>query len=91
MLVLSGSSVSVGSTSMQAAVSQPIFRGVSCLHCGKPVRLSASFIRRETAIKQNEQSLNQELCSRVFPARCRACHAEAIYTLSQVVDFPETR
>jgi hypothetical protein len=33
--------------------------------------------------------LTQELSSRVFPARCRACHEEAIYTLNQIVDFPE--
>jgi hypothetical protein len=77
---------------MQAAAIQSRFRGVSCLHCGKPVRLSASFVKREAAIKQDEKTMSQDcLCSKVFPARCRVCHAEAIYTLSQIVDFPETR
>ena len=64
-------------------------RGVYCRFCGKPIRLSASFIKRETAIKKDEQDSIQELSSRVFPARCRTCHEEAIYTLSQILDFPD--
>lgn len=64
-------------------------RGVYCRFCGKPIRLSTSFLRRETVIKDNESHSAEELSSRVFPARCRACHEEAIYALSQVVDFPE--
>jgi hypothetical protein len=30
----------------------------------------------------------RELWSRVFPARCRHCHWEVIYTLGQIVEFP---
>jgi hypothetical protein len=51
--------------------------------------LSASFLKREVAIKEKGVGSTEELSSRVFPARCRACHEEAIYTLSQIVDFPE--
>lgn len=71
---------------MNAARVHADFRGVSCRYCGKPVRMSASFISRETAIKLGE---TRGLSSRVFPARCRCCQAEAIYTLNQIVDFLE--
>jgi hypothetical protein len=64
-------------------------RGVFCRYCDKPIRLSTSFIKREMAIKQNEPNFTQELSSSVFSARCHGCHEEAIYTLSQIVDFPE--
>jgi len=46
-------------------------------------------MKRETAIEQNEPSITQEQSSSVFSARCRGCHEEAIYALSQIVDFPE--
>ena len=64
-------------------------RGVFCRHCGKPIHLSASLLRRETAIKQNEAQLADELYSKTFLARCRRCHREAIYSLAQIVDFPQ--
>jgi hypothetical protein len=71
---------------MYAAAIHANFRGVSCRYCGKPIRLSESFIKRATAIKQDEPE--NELRSRVFPARCRQCHWEAIYALGQIVEFP---
>jgi hypothetical protein len=74
---------------MHSAAIQAKARGVYCRYCGKPIWLSATFLKRETAIKQNEQTSMQEFSSRVFPARCRICHEEAIYTLSQILDFPE--
>lgn len=74
---------------MQVTVGQSRLRGVYCRFCGKPVRLSDSLLKRETAIKQKEQSPNEELRSRVFPARCRSCHEEAMYTLSQMLDLPD--
>jgi hypothetical protein len=74
---------------MEATVSSTELRGVYCRFCGKAIRLSASFIKRETAIRQDEQNPLQELSSRVFPARCRNCREEAIYTLSQIYDFAD--
>jgi len=73
---------------MNAAVIREVFRGVVCQHCGKPVRLSASLLRRETTIKE-EDDASLELCSRVFPARCHACYEEAIYAMDQVANFLE--
>jgi hypothetical protein len=66
------------------AISQTEFRGVSCRRCGKPIRLSASFLKREDAIKQDESGRK----SKVFSARCRRCHAEGIYEMGQIVDIP---
>jgi thymidine kinase len=74
---------------MPAFVDSVEVRGVYCRFCAKPIRLSASFIKRERAIERNEQASILELSSRVFAARCRSCHEEAIYTLSQVLDFPD--
>lgn len=74
---------------MQATVHLVELRGVYCRFCGKPIHLSASFIKRETAIKQNEQTSIQALSSRVFSARCRSCHEETMYTLSQILDLPD--
>jgi thymidine kinase len=62
---------------------------VYCRFCGKAIRLSRTFITTKVANKQNEQASVQELGSRLFPARCRSCHEEAIYTLSQILDFPD--
>ena len=75
---------------MNAAHIQPTFRGVSCRFCQKPIRLSASFIQREITIKQAGSGLGQELCSRVFAMRCRACQGEAIYALGHIVDFSQS-
>jgi hypothetical protein len=69
------------------ATAQTTFRGVSCRRCGKPIRLSASLLKRETGLNGTEPSDN--LSSKVFPARCRLCHAEAIFTLSEIADFSE--
>ena len=74
---------------MNVAHIQPTFRGVSCRFCRKPIRLSATFIQREITINQAGSSLGQELCSRVFAMRCRACRGEAIYALGHIVNFLE--
>jgi len=62
---------------------------VYCRFCGKAIRLSRTFIRTRVANEHNEQTSVQELTSRLFPARCGSCHEEAIYTLSQILDFPD--
>jgi hypothetical protein len=72
---------------MQSAAIQIRSRGVSCRHCGKPIHLSASLLRRETELKKDQPPSDQQLQTKVFPLRCRACHAEAIYTVDQIVDL----
>jgi hypothetical protein len=62
---------------------------VYCRFCGKAIRLSRTFITREVANKENEQTSVRELSSRLFSARCQSCHEEAIYTLSQIFDFQD--
>ena len=70
------------------ATIQHTFRGVACRHCGKPVRLSASLLRREAEMNHLESdSDHQQLHTRVFPARCRACHQEGIYALDEIIEF----
>ena len=72
---------------MHATAIQTEFRGVSCRRCGKPIRLSASLLNREAALRSAKSG--QELSSRVFPARCRRCYAEAVFALDQIADFSE--
>lgn len=74
--------------SATAVAMQEQVRGVFCVRCGKPVRLSSRLVKRETAMKMNEADPRQQLQSRVFLVRCRACGAESIYALDQIVDLP---
>jgi thymidine kinase len=61
---------------------------VYCRFCGSAIWLSRTFTAK-MASKQNEETSVQELGSRMFLARCRSCHEEAFYTLSQILDFPD--
>jgi len=72
---------------MQATVIHPKLRGVYCRHCGRPIRLSASILKRESFLRQSEPGSAEHWCSKVFPHRCRVCGAEAIYGLNHIVDF----
>ena len=76
---------------MNSAHIHAAFRGVPCGQCRKPIRLSEAFIKRQILSKRDVSILDpiSELGSPVFAARCPACQAEAIYKLSQVVDFAE--
>jgi DNA-directed RNA polymerase subunit RPC12/RpoP len=57
-------------------------RFVRCRTCGKPIRLSASLAKRQSVV-ESEDAVS-EFTSRVFPARCRTCLAEAIYALHEI-------
>jgi len=78
---------------MSAVVAEPTFRGVICQSCGKPIRLSPGVIKRQAAIQATEtkqnQDVNPDLITKVFPARCRRCHKEGLYALAELADFPE--
>jgi hypothetical protein len=73
--------------STAAVAIQEEVRGVYCAYCGIPVRLSAGLLRREAMLRE-ESSPQQQLQTRVFPARCQSCRAEGIYTMDQIVDLP---
>ena len=74
---------------MHVRFDQQKFRGVSCCHCGRPIRLPASILRREDLFRQNEPDPTQQWCSKVFPHRCKMCRGEAIYSLDQILDFED--
>jgi len=61
-------------------------RGLICRHCGKQIRLSATFLKRERNIAI-APTVDPALYSRVLPARCRHCHREAIYAVDQIIDL----
>lgn len=65
---------------MTAVVAEPLFRGVACHNCEKPIRLSKALLDRQG------KSKNSDLLTKVFTARCRHCNRESIYSLKEIVD-----
>ncbi len=65
------------------------FRGVHCRRCGKPVRVPALVIKKESAshIEHDANDMEYNLISRVFVLRCHSCCKESIYAINQIVDF----
>ncbi len=64
------------------------FRGVLCRHCGKPVRIPTSVLRKDSE-NQGHHDPNDtsfHLISRIFVLRCRSCERESVYAIDQIVD-----
>jgi hypothetical protein len=76
---------------MRPETISPLHQSALCSYCDKPVHLPENIIGRHNAIKKQESSSTQHLLSRVFVLRCRTCVREAVYTIDQVIDCPETR
>ena len=68
----------------------PPHRVIPCFYCGKPLHPPKNILRRASSIRNEESSSTEHLLSRVFLLRCRSCVREAVYTLDQVIDGPET-
>ena len=66
---------------MNAVAVEATFQGVICRNCGKPIRLSVAVIQRQS-------NQNTDLVTKVFSARCRKCHKESVYTLTEIEDIP---
>ena len=66
---------------MNAVAVEATFQGVTCRNCGKPVRPSPAVIQRQSI-------QNRDLVTKVFSARCRKCHKESVYTLTEIEDIP---
>jgi len=73
---------------MSAAASAHRSRGVLCRHCGKPVRIPAFVLRKDTENQGHHDANDTQfhLISRVFVLRCRSCERESIYAINQIVD-----
>lgn len=74
---------------MSVNTSDQHFRGVHCRRCGKPVRVPALVIKKESAshVDHDASDMQYNLISRVFVLRCHACRKESIYAINQIVDF----
>jgi hypothetical protein len=59
-----------------------------CRHCGKPVRIPSSVLRKdsENQVHRDSKDAQFHLISRVFVLRCRSCERESIYAVNQIVD-----
>jgi hypothetical protein len=68
----------------------PPHRIILCVYCGKPVQPPKNILRRAKAVHNVEPNSTEHLLSRVFRLRCRWCVREAVYTIDQVIDGPET-
>jgi hypothetical protein len=73
---------------MSAAATAQRFRGVLCRHCGKPVRIPAIVLRKDSEHQGHPDANDAQfhLISRVFVLRCRSCERESIYAINQIVD-----
>ena len=65
------------------ATTGTMFRGVTCKHCRKPIRLSVAVLNRK------QQNLPPDLVTKVFPGRCKSCRREALYSLDEISEFPD--
>ena len=61
------------------AVAKSVPRGVVCRYCGKPIHLSATLLERKNS--------NPDLITKIFPARCKSCTQERLYSLEEIVAF----
>jgi hypothetical protein len=68
----------------------PPNRVIVCFYCGKPVHLPKNVLRRANSVRNEDPNSREHLLSRVFLLRCRSCVREAVYTIDQVIDGPET-
>ena len=75
---------------MSPETSSPPHRVIICFYCGKPVHPPTNILRRASSIRDEESNSTEHLLSRVFLLRCRSCVREAVYTIDQVIDGPET-
>jgi hypothetical protein len=62
------------------------FRGVVCVRCRQPIPVPSVVGRKGTSTANVGQNSPQEMNSRVFTLRCRACQSEHPYTTTQIVD-----
>jgi hypothetical protein len=67
----------------QHAVQQS-YRGVRCMSCRQPIPLPSFLIDTDSRIRSKQAD---ELSTRVFSLRCRACEREKPYRTSDIVDF----
>ena len=63
------------------------YRGVLCGFCRQPIPLPAIVASAEAARAEANQDSSQELKSKAFHIRCRACEKEGSYRTSEIGDF----
>lgn len=75
---------------MQTVIERPRkSRGVTCVHCARPIPLTVTMLQRETLLRRDPMNALRDWHSRVFSLRCGACRCESIYTLGHIHDFEE--
>lgn len=77
----------------QEAVQQS-YRGVRCLSCRQPIPLPAILLAVDSKLQGMGAEGADELSTRVFSLRCRACEREKPYRMIDIADFagePRTR
>lgn len=64
---------------MTAVLAKDATQGVLCRNCGKPIRLSHALLNGRIA------TVNSDLASKIFPARCRRCGRENLYSIDETI------
>ena len=77
---------------MQMTIELPLsLRGVTCVHCARPMPVSRVILERETLLRKSPMRCLEDWQSRVFSHRCKACGGESIYTLGHIHELKEKR
>jgi hypothetical protein len=61
-----------------------IYSGVHCLRCGTPIPVSGKVLHLKSQIEHGAVNVTQ-----AFAARCKRCHHECVYIVSEVRTFGE--
>ena len=60
------------------------YSGVVCLRCGKPIAVSAKVTHLKDQVEHGEMHV-----AHAFAARCKRCHSECVYVISDIRTFDE--
>ena len=75
---------------MMPNTEQQLYRGVLCLHCSQPIKISALVASREAEPAADEAIRLRGRKCLVFNLRCPACGKEKPYKTSEIREFSGT-
>jgi hypothetical protein len=69
---------------------QQTYRGVSCLHCKRPIPISPLVASIEADLPSDETTPRRHQKCQVFHLRCAACGKEKPYRIAEILEFEGT-
>ena len=72
---------------MNSVTERQSYRGVTCLHCKKPIAISPMVASIESGTQAEEASPRK---CQVFHVRCVSCGKEKPYKIAEIIEFEGT-